>query len=77
MNKGAIDRPPKRRREESASRKPEKRVKCMLMVVDKLGEKRPATVEELNNFEQKYYHVAKFWKDPTPSVVKELEQMSN
>jgi len=81
ISRGAEDRAPKKKREEiphkredkPAKKKSEKKVKCQLMVVDAAGDKRPATTEELADFEAKYPDIAKYWKDP--SLLEELDQV--
>ena len=64
---------PRKREEKPAKKKSEKKVKCQLMVVDAVGDKRPATAEELADFEEKHPDIAKYWKDP--SLLEELDQV--
>lgn len=75
LSLGASDRPPKRKREERREerRRTEKKVKCYLMLVDTNGEKRPATLQELESFEKSHPEISKYWKDP--STQEELESM--
>ncbi|CAG9311445.1 unnamed protein product [Blepharisma stoltei] len=48
-------------------RKSEKKVKCQLMIVDENGDKRPATVSELESFEEEYPDISRYWRDPEAS----------
>ena len=78
ISKGVTDPTKKKVREELAPRprpsKVEKKLKCQLMVVSEKGEKRPATDEELRQFEENYPDVARFWKNP--DAVQELDKIS-
>ena len=77
ISKGVTD-PTKKKKEEAVVPKPrgkaEKKLKCQLMVVNEVGEKRPATDEELRQFEESYPDVARFWKHP--EAVQELDKIS-
>jgi ankyrin repeat protein len=78
LGKGAIDRNAKKKKEaepkkKEEKRKTEKKQKCQLMIVDSNGDKRPATDEEIREFESKYPDIASYWKDP--SKLDELENL--
>ena len=75
LSLGASDRPPKRKREERQEerRKTEKIIKCYLMIVDQNGDKRPATVHEMESFERSHPEISKYWKDS--STREELESI--
>jgi Bromodomain/Ankyrin repeats (3 copies) len=80
LSKGAQDKPGKNKKEpetvakkKDSKKKGEKKLQCMLMIVDEKGEKRPLTPEELNEFEREYFDIAKYWKDP--KAAEELESM--
>mmetsp|Transcript_7873 Transcript_7873/g.15234 ORF Transcript_7873/g.15234 Transcript_7873/m.15234 type:complete len:404 (+) Transcript_7873:8004-9215(+) len=67
MANGAVDKTSKKKEEprrKDDRRKPEKKLKCQLMVVDEFGEKRPVTERELAEFEERHPHLAKYWKNP-------------
>ena len=82
-SKGAMDKPGKNTKKEPEpaakenksknKKKGEKKTQCVLMAVDEKGEKRPLTKEELDEFEKKYPHIAKYWK--YPAAAEELESM--
>lgn len=75
MSKGVTDPTLRKREEVNKTRgKVEKRLKCQLMLVNEKGEKRPATEEELQEFEHNYPDVARFWKNP--DAVSELDTMT-
>jgi ankyrin repeat protein len=80
ISKGAEDKVARRKKDdppkptpESLKRKPERKVRCQLMLVDDSGNKRPVSPEELSEFETKYPDIAKYWKDP--ASLEELEQI--
>lgn len=73
---GAIDKTSKKKEEpcrREDRRRPEKKLKCHLMIVDDHGDKRPLTDSEMANFELKHPHLAKYWKDP--QTLEELDRM--
>ncbi|CAG9316071.1 unnamed protein product [Blepharisma stoltei] len=78
ISKGAIDRSSKAKKEDGGKKKEEKRksekkLKCQLMIVNDKGEERPATQEELAEFENNFPDIAKYWKNP--ETLKDLETM--
>mmetsp|Transcript_15838 Transcript_15838/g.22941 ORF Transcript_15838/g.22941 Transcript_15838/m.22941 type:complete len:397 (+) Transcript_15838:18-1208(+) len=79
LSKGAIDRVANKKKETNGKRKEEKKksekkTKCQLMIVDEKGDKRPATEQELADFEKDYPDIAKYWKNP--ETLSELDSMS-
>jgi hypothetical protein len=76
MNGATMDHQKKKRDEQQPKRnkKQEKRVKCQLMIVDEYGDKRPASDEEISNFEATHPDIARYWQDA--SAMAELESTS-
>ena len=82
-SKGALEKPGKakkvREKENEPLKKPskkkgEKKIQCMLMIVDEKGEKRALTQKEMEDFEAKFPEIAKYWKNP--SSTEELDGLS-